>query len=129
MSGTFVAGPVGSEHVAGFYSLSVGSIDVEMLPKPGRLPGFPVPAVHLARLAVERAHQKQGLGGILLFDAFARSAEIADQAGVYTFTVDAKNDSAASFYKHHGFESLTDDKLHRSEERRVGKECRSRWSP
>lgn len=112
VSRTFVACPLGSEHVAGFYSLSVGSIGVEMLPDPGRLPRFPVPVVHLARLAVDRVHQKQGLGGILLFDAFTRSAEIADQAGVYTFTVDAKNDSAAGFYNHHGFESLTDDELH-----------------
>ena len=29
----------------------------------------------------------------------------------------------------HEFSKLNDDKLCRSEERRVGKECRSRWSP
>src|SRR5450432_344820 len=29
----------------------------------------------------------------------------------------------------HAFRVLTDDKIKRSEERRVGKECRSRWSP
>lgn len=112
VSRTFVACPLGCEHVVGFYSLVVGSIDLKALPDPKRLPRFPVPVVHLARLAVDRAHQKQGLGGALLFDAFARSAEIADQAGVYTLTVDAKNPTTASFYKHHGFESLTDNDLH-----------------
>ena len=39
-------------------------------------------------------------------------------------------EQALDFYKN-SFPVLTDDHIHemRSEERRVGKECRSRWSP
>ncbi|MFZ2217674.1 MAG: GNAT family N-acetyltransferase [Rhodoferax sp.] len=70
-----------------------------------KLPRYPsVPAVRMGRLAVDQAFKGIGLGGALLADALDRTirAEIA----AYALVVDAKNDSAAAFYQHHGLIAL-----------------------
>ncbi|WP_238399154.1 GNAT family N-acetyltransferase [Photorhabdus bodei] len=67
-----------------------------------KLPRYPtVPAVRMGRLAVDQAFRNQGLGGALLADAIERTirAEIAS----YALLVDAKDDNAVRFYRHHGF--------------------------
>ena len=58
----------------------------------------------MGRLAVDQAFKGIGLGGALLADALDRTirAEIA----AYALVVDAKNDSAAAFYQHHGLIAL-----------------------
>ena len=38
-------------------------------------------------------------------------------------------DQSIEKYEYHSYEPITGTDLNRSEERRVGKECRSRWSP
>jgi GNAT superfamily N-acetyltransferase len=90
--------------VAGFYTLSASSVLLDQLPAPlaKKLPRHPlVPAVLLGRLAVDQAFQGHGLGGALLADALTRagSAEIA----AYALVVDAIDDAAFAFYRHHGF--------------------------
>ncbi|MNT74146.1 Mycothiol acetyltransferase [compost metagenome] len=75
-----------------------------------KLPRDPtVPAVRLGRLAVDKTHRGKGLGGALLADALERAirAEIA----AYALLVDAKDDAAAAFYKHHGFIALPESPL------------------
>jgi len=70
-----------------------------------RLPRYPaVPVARVGRLAVDRAFHGQGLGAALLADAAlrARRSEVA----VFALVVDAKDDAAAAFYRHHGFESV-----------------------
>jgi GNAT superfamily N-acetyltransferase len=42
----------------------------------------PVPVMILARLAVDKAHQRKGLGQALLKDALLRTAQAADIAGI-----------------------------------------------
>ena len=67
-----------------------------------KLPRYPVvPVVRMGRLAVSEGARRQGLGGALLADALARSmdAEIA----AFALVVDAKDENAAAFYRHHGF--------------------------
>ncbi|WP_289992770.1 GNAT family N-acetyltransferase [Photorhabdus laumondii] len=63
-------------------------------------------AVRMGRLAVDQAFRNQGLGGALLADAIERTirAEIAS----YALLVDAKDDNAVQFYRHHGFIALPD---------------------
>ena len=74
-----------------------------------RLPRYPsVPAARIGRLAVDTAYKGRGLGGALLANAAARvlSAEIA----VFALVVDAKDEQAAAFYRHHGFTDLQDER-------------------
>lgn len=98
--------------IAGFYTLASASLLLADLPPSLRkkLPRYPtVPAVRMGRLAVDRAYRGQGLGGALLADALARTlrAEIA----AYALVVDAKDETAAAFYRHHGFLRLSDSEL------------------
>ena len=50
--------------VVGFYSLAVGSVDPEVAPSRVMkgLARHPVPVMILARLAVDKEHQRKGLG-------------------------------------------------------------------
>jgi GNAT superfamily N-acetyltransferase len=104
LANCFVAFPVGSKSVAAYYTLSSASIALTELPaeQAKRLPRYPVvPAALIGRLAVDRRYRGHGLGAALLFDAIARAAR--SEAAVYAVIVDAKDDRAAQFYRHHSF--------------------------
>jgi ribosomal protein S18 acetylase RimI-like enzyme len=58
----------------------------------------------MGRLAIDSEYQRQGLGQILLFDAFVRT--VASEIATFAFLVDAKDDSAEAFYRHYGFQAL-----------------------
>jgi GNAT superfamily N-acetyltransferase len=98
----------------GFYSLAAGVVTFAELPEAARrrLPRYPVPVVHLGRLATCQSVQGQGLGEAILFDALTRSLRAADEVGVVAVDVWAKTDRARSFYRRYGFESLLDDEMH-----------------
>ena len=92
--------------VAGYFSLTVGQIDTLDAPERVRhgMGQYPIPAVILARLAVDTAHQGRGLGAGLLQNAIRRTITIAEQAGIralLTHPIDAK---AEAFYRRFGFE-------------------------
>ncbi|MBN1346411.1 MAG: GNAT family N-acetyltransferase [Phycisphaerae bacterium] len=114
ISRTYVAVPRESDAVAGYYTLSSGSVACRDLPDElaKRLPKYPVPIAHLGRLAVDKRFQGQGLGGILLVDALMRVGELADRIGIHAVTVYALNAKARHFYEAYGFLSLPDDGLH-----------------
>lgn len=98
------------EEVAGFFTLAATSLPVDQLSaeRAKRLPRYPVvPAVLLGRLAVALAHQGRQLGGALVADAILRASR--SEVMAYAMIVDAKDDSAARFYAHLGFERLGDD--------------------
>lgn len=100
----FVALEQQSQRIAGYYTLASASIPLLDLPADlaQRLPRYPsVPAVRLGRLAVDQVFQGRGVGGVLLADALARALR-ADIAA-YALVVDAKDETAAAFYRHHGF--------------------------
>jgi GNAT superfamily N-acetyltransferase len=95
----------------GYYTLSAHSVLLEMLPESVRkkLPRYPsVPATLLGRLAVDKRHQGQNLGGHLLIDALRRSLEISRKMASLAVIVHAKNSQAICFYEHYGFLSFTD---------------------
>lgn len=103
----FVVVEVVSGQVAAYYTLSSASIPVVDLPpeETKRLPRYPtLPAVRIGRLAVDQRFQGRGLGATMLADAAYRTMR-AD-AATFTLLVDAKNDRAVAFYRHHGFRSL-----------------------
>lgn len=100
--------------MVGFYSLAVGSIDPESAPsrvKKG-LARHSVPVMILARLAVDRKHQRKGLGQALLKDALLRTAQAADIAGIRCLLVHAKDEAARQWYESWEFESSPTDPYH-----------------
>jgi GNAT superfamily N-acetyltransferase len=62
-----------------------------------------VPAMVLGRLAVDKAHQGQGLGTGLLRDALLRTMQAADIAGIRAILVHAISESVKRFYEGYGF--------------------------
>ncbi len=95
------------DQIAGFYTLASASVLLGDLPEKlaKKLPRYPsVPAVRLGRLAVDRHFQGKGLGGALLADALLRTAR--SEIVAYALLVDAKDETAAAFYRHHGFMPL-----------------------
>lgn len=92
--------------IIGYYSLSAATVLLDDVPtevakKLGRQPS--VPTTLMGRLAVSRAHQDKGLGGRLLWDALSRSEQSSRDIGSVAVIVDAKDETAATFYEHYGF--------------------------
>jgi GNAT superfamily N-acetyltransferase len=100
----YVATAAGTGLVAGYYTLAAAGILFADLPEPlaKRLPRYPsVPVARLGRLAVDQSHQGQQLGAALLWDAATRAAR--SEVAMFALVVDAKDDRAEAFYRHHGF--------------------------
>lgn len=72
---------------------------------------YPMPAVLIARLAVDRRHQRKGLGTLLLHEALRRSMSIADLAGCEVVVVQAIDLDAAAYYCRFGFRAFRADSL------------------
>ena len=100
------------QRIAGYYTLASASLLLTSLPASigKKLPRYPtVPAVRMGRLAVDQAFKGQGLGGALLADALLRAAR--SEIAAFALLVDAKDETAAAFYHHHGFIALPDSPL------------------
>ena len=98
---------VDDAEVVGYFSVVPHVLDRVDTPK--RLArGAPqqIPAILLAKLALSEHVQGQGLGAELLVRALATILEAARAAGGRVVIVDAIDDAAAAFYRHHDFESL-----------------------
>lgn len=97
--------------VIGFYSLAVGSVVPEATPSRVMqgLAHHPVPVMILARLAVDKEHQRKGLGQALLKDALLRTAQAADIAGIRCLLVHTKDDAARQWYASWEFEPSPTD--------------------
>ena len=91
--------------VKAYVALASGAIAVASTPGRFRrnMPD-PIPVIVLARLAVCRTVQGQGVGRALLADAFERVLQASQQIGVGGIVVHAASASAREFYLHLGFE-------------------------
>ena len=69
----------------------------------------PIPVVVLARLAVCRSVQGQGIARALLADAFERVLLASEQIGVRGIVVHAASVAARTFYLHMGFDPSPSD--------------------
>ncbi len=100
--------------VVGYYSISAGSVTKEAAPEriSRGLARHPVPVTLLARSAVDKTAQGQGLGAALLKDALRRIATAADILGIRAVLVHAIDAEAGRFYKKFGFEETPIDDLH-----------------
>ena len=84
----------------GFYALAMGAEERRKLPdalKPGRRPD-PCPVLLLARLAVDRRAQGNGIGAVLLKDALSRAYKLSNEVGFAALLVHCANDQAREFY-------------------------------
>ncbi|MBK4737398.1 GNAT family N-acetyltransferase [Noviherbaspirillum pedocola] len=94
-----------ADRAAGYFSLAVGQI--ESISAPDRVKKgmgqYPIPVIVLARLAVCRHYQGQGIGAGMLKDAVRRTLRIAEQAGVRAMLTHPIDDAAAKFYSRFGF--------------------------
>ena len=99
--------------IHGFYSLSPGSVEYARTPEIAKrgLARHDVPGFRLARLAVDRKVQGQGIGGQLLLAAGRRCLRAASEVGGVVLLIDAKNDRVAGWYKSYGAAPLLDAPL------------------
>lgn len=98
--------------VAGYYT----TVTYELTPDEvgeslGRARRYPVPAVLLARLAVDRDYQGSGIGKLLLVDALHRLERASHDIGFELVVVDALHEDAACFYLKYGFRRFLDHDL------------------
>jgi len=101
-------------NVVGYYTITLASISHKSAPdkvKSGQ-PRYPIPAMLLARLAVDSVYQGKGLGKALLKDAMLRALMVADIAGCQAFLVHAKDEHAKRWYMQFGMEESPTDPLH-----------------
>ena len=91
--------------VSGYFSLTMASVLRQEAPARlvRGLPSYPVGAVLLARLAVNRTDQGRGLGSLLLAGALRKAVAAGEHAAARVVIVDAIDGQAAAFYRHHGF--------------------------
>lgn len=92
--------------VIGYYALAVGSVARAEATGPVRrnMPD-PIPVMLLARLAIDRRWQGQGLGAALLRDAVLRTLQAAELGGIRAMLVHAISTDAARFYRYFGFQT------------------------
>jgi predicted N-acetyltransferase YhbS len=94
--------------IIGYYSLSSHSVSREHLPLEYKLGGYgDIPFLLLGRLVVDTRFQKQGYGDALIMDAFHRIRQLAEQVGIFGMIVDAKDETASTFYEGFGFIRLS----------------------
>lgn len=102
-----------NETIFGYYSLSPASVAYARTPEIVRrgLARYEVPAFRLARMAVDRNVQGQGLGGQLLLSAGKRCLLAAAEVGGVAMLIDAKNARVAAWYQSYGALPLLDAPL------------------
>ena len=93
--------------IAGYYTFAAASLPLTELSadEKQRLPRYALlPAGLIGRLAVDQKYQGQRLGSALIIDAAARAARA--EPAIFALIVDAKDDSAVTFYQRHGFRNF-----------------------
>lgn len=96
-----------TREVVGYVSLAASSIAVSDISQEfvAALPPFPMPTLHIARIAVHSAYKGLGLGNDLLRHAFNVALNARNELGVGIFAVDLimLNPSLQRYYERFGF--------------------------
>ncbi len=101
---TFVWVSSDSDRVVAYFTLAAHLLRRADIPKRvGHGSPDAIPAILLARLALDQSLQGQGTGGQLLRDALERAVEASERAAARMVVVDAIDDEAIAFYQHFGF--------------------------
>lgn len=98
--------------VVGYYALANGAIAAaEATGRTRRNMPDPIPVMVLARLAVDKRLQGNGIGRWLLRDAILRTMQAAEIAGIRAVLVHAISDDAKRFYERCGFQASPVDPM------------------
>jgi predicted N-acetyltransferase YhbS len=91
--------------ICGYVALTASSVEHRHAADEMRrqMPRYPLPVVLLARLAVDRSFQHQGIASMLVRLAMEITVETADRIGVRGLAVDAETEEVAGFYERLGF--------------------------
>lgn len=110
---TYIVSDTEHDRVVGYHAMAAASISpAQATARAAKgMPRHPIPAVLLARLAVDADLQGRGLGAWLLRDALLRALSVADELGVRVMLVHAIDDDARAFYLRYGFEPSPTDAL------------------
>jgi hypothetical protein len=99
--------------IGAYYTLASTTVSREQIPTDKNVPAYPVPVVLLARLAVNRGFQKQGLGEKTLVSALRQSVNLTDKGlpalGVILDVLD--NDALRFYQQFDVFQPFTDDPM------------------
>lgn len=96
--------------ILGYHTTLVTILEVSQIP--AKISKSRIPALLLARLAVDQRFQGQGIGEFLLLDVLRRAVVISEQTGLHAVVLDALTDRAKDFYLRYGFSELLDDPYH-----------------
>ncbi len=101
-----------NNQIVGYFTLATAQVAYQEIPDDFRekLPKYPIPALRIARLAVNKDLKGKGIGKWLLAQAFIKAIHVADVTGLYFIIVDAK-ETSKSFYEHYGFHKFFDEDL------------------
>ncbi len=109
----YVAHKANDNKVIGFYTLSTCHIEQKndpLLLKRQSPHGY-IPCVLLGRLAVDKKYAGKGIGSNLLLHAMKAVKKLSTEIGIAYIVVDAKDDTAKSFYQAYQFKELTHSPL------------------
>ena len=112
----WVATEGGRDEILGYYALNAHSLEGEDFPssltKHAPRSGS-IPTIYLSMIAVDRRHQRRGIGRLLLADALKRAVSAANQIGLKAVVLDVIEDGGPditkkrrAFYLSMGFKSL-----------------------
>lgn len=106
LSRTFVlTSPHNESEIKGFYSLALCTVSLNNLPvEISKKYQNQIHCALIGRLAVNKQHQRQGFGQILLIDAVRNAIASSELVPTPMIIVDAKNEEAKNYYKKFGFE-------------------------
>ncbi|MDE0240459.1 MAG: GNAT family N-acetyltransferase [bacterium] len=118
MTRVYVVVEEGRPGILGYHAINLGMMNVDELKRRPR--GAPahgeIPVLFLGQVAVDRAAQGKGLGGILMHHVFEKAYMIADVAGCHAIVLDVISDGGESelvrrtgWYKSFGFASFASD--------------------
>ncbi|MCR1783550.1 GNAT family N-acetyltransferase [Nocardioides carbamazepini] len=94
--------------IQGYVAIAPHSLDAGDLPRRlGRGEPAQIPSYLIAKLALDKGLQGRGLGAALLSAALEVIIEASDRSGGRYVVVDAIDEKADSFYRHHGFTATT----------------------
>jgi GNAT superfamily N-acetyltransferase len=107
ISKTFVALPEPESNIiAGYYSVCMAQISFLSLSttqQKGIPSEYPIPAMRITRLAVDKTFQGKGLGQELLMEALTRALRLSSEVAIYAVVVDAIDEQAKLFYLKYDF--------------------------
>lgn len=89
--------------IIGYHTLVMTQVRQEEIPRDRPRITRGIPVILLGQLGIDTKAQGQGFGDLLLTDAQARAAEIAQKVGIRALMLDARNERLARWYEQHDF--------------------------